>query len=337
LTADLATLGITSEDRGRVAHVPDPRYDEGRPLGGTESKVERSLTANLSSWLAVPVLHTQANSALVTAVHAIGNATFSLRRSWVRAISSRQALNHAEDAVLAAQVISDLTQRLRDVGSAPAIDVLRAQQFLEQAMARKTEAQAEAQLQREQLLHAMGIWGIQAQAVRLPSHLPELPASSLGAEGLEALAVSQRLDVQIARAMLSRHDSAAADGNSGPHAELDVAGMRARAELRTAWIAYQAKYALARHACNVEVPLAQRVLEEQTKRYNAMLVGVFELITDAIGRSRAVSNCLAAQSAFWLADVDLQQALAGIGSLPQASGAFAQQAPSQPSLHSEAH
>ncbi|MDB5764591.1 MAG: copper resistance protein [Herminiimonas sp.] len=335
LTEYFALLGIAPQQRLLLSHEPDPRYDAGRALGGAESKIERPLTANLSSWLAVPVLRANANTMLMTtAIAGIGDWTFSARRAWVRAIAARQTLHYAQDVMLAAEVSRNLTQRMRQLGSSSPIDTLRSQQFLDQSMARSTRAQAHAMLEREQLLQWMGLWGTEAERVQLPDRLPDLPVSALGPEGLEALALSQRLDAQIARAALVHDNNAAGEPASAhvlPQAALDQIGVRARSEVRSSWIAYQAQLDLARHACEVGVPLAQRITAEQIKRYNGMLASVFDLIADAAGSVRAVSECVAAQADFWLAEVDLQQALAGIGRLPFAAGSL------QPAPENSAH
>jgi outer membrane protein TolC len=97
---------------------------------------------------------------------------------------------------------------------------------------------------------------------------------------------------------------------------LDATALRARAEVRGAWTGYRSRLELARHACDVMLPLAQRIAEEQGRRYNGMLTGVFELIASTAAHIDAGARCTAAQSAFWLAEVDLQQALAGLGRLP---------------------
>jgi outer membrane protein TolC len=47
----------------------------------------------------------------------------------------------------------------------------------------------------------MGLWGVQAQ-YRLSEQLPPLPASALPADGIEATALRERLDVQAARRQL---------------------------------------------------------------------------------------------------------------------------------------
>jgi outer membrane protein TolC len=340
LTPQFAALNIDAASRLRMAHAPAPGTDAARTYGAAESKVERTLTIHLASWLVAPALRppqalaaarpgeAAAVDARMAAADVIGDWVFATRRAWVRAIAARQALRHANEAVRLSAASEDLARSMRQVGSAATLDLLRAQQLHAQATARKAQRDADARLLREALQYRTGIWGISIENMQLADRLPELPPSSVNAEGLEAIAVSQRVDMQAARAAFARHEagtsaSAGAGANAARpalhdahQAMLDATALRARAELRGAWIGYRSRLELARHACDVALPLAQRIAEEQGKRYNGMLTGVFELIAGTAEQIDAGARCTAAQRAFWLAEVDLQQALAGIGELP---------------------
>ena len=143
----------------------------------------------------------------------------------------------------------------------------------------------------------MGLWGEEADRVQLPERLPDLPRTAVDSDGLEARAVAQRFDVRAGRL----------EGLAGE------AGVNARADVRSAWLAYRGAYDLAEHAHQAIVPLAQRVSEEQLKLYNGMLIGVLDLIVDATERTNAVSAALDAERDFWLAEIELQRAMAGVG------------------------
>lgn len=85
----------------------------------------------------------------------------------------------------------------------------------------------------------------------------------------------------------------------------------ARSEVREAYAMQQGQYAIARHLRDEVVPLKQRISEENQLRYNGMLIGVFELLTDARSQIAAVNAAIEAQRDFWLADADLAMALVG--------------------------
>jgi outer membrane protein TolC len=87
--------------------------------------------------------------------------------------------------------------------------------------------------------------------------------------------------------------------------------VNARSEVRDAYAMQQSQYAIARHLRDEVVPLKQRISEENQYRYNGMLIGVFELLADARSQIASVNAAIEAQRDFWLADADMQMALAG--------------------------
>ncbi|MCE4557761.1 TolC family protein [Roseateles cellulosilyticus] len=96
------------------------------------------------------------------------------------------------------------------------------------------------------------------------------------------------------------------------HTAADVA-LQARFEVRQALGLYRSAYDIARRHRDDAVPLARQVADEQLRRYNAMLIGVFELLADARAQVAAVSAAQEALRDFWLAQADLAQALVGPG------------------------
>jgi outer membrane protein TolC len=85
----------------------------------------------------------------------------------------------------------------------------------------------------------------------------------------------------------------------------------ARSQVRTGYAAYRASHELAKHYRDEVVPLRKRIAEETALRYNAMLIGVFELLADAREQVASVNAAIEATRDFWLADTALQLALAG--------------------------
>ena len=100
---------------------------------------------------------------------------------------------------------------------------------------------------------------------------------------------------------------------------LAAIGVQARSEVREAWLGYRTAYDVARHYRDEVVPLRATISDEVLRRYNGMLISVFELLTDAREQMAAVNAAIQAQKAFWVADTRLQAALVGSGSAP-ASG-----------------
>jgi outer membrane protein TolC len=93
--------------------------------------------------------------------------------------------------------------------------------------------------------------------------------------------------------------------------ELAEASDAAQSEARSAYDAYRTTYDLARHFRDEIVPLRKRMADENLLRYNGMLISVFELLADAREQVMSVNAAIEAHRDFWLAEADLQTALAG--------------------------
>ena len=311
----LETLDMPGFDRLLLAHTVNPAFNGGRPPSTMETRIERPLSVNAMTWVSVPALaandSTDERAPRLQAADEIVARLFAARRAWVVAVAARQSLRYLEDVAEAAEAGRDIMGGMRRVGNASELELLRAQTLYADAIAGQTSALAAADVERERLVQTLGLWGAAAERVQLPERLPDLPPAAIGPEGLEDRAVAQRFDVRAGRL----------EGLAGE------AGVNARADLRTAWLTYRAAYDLAQHARDAVVPLAHRVSAEQLKRYNGMLIDVFDLITDAAVRINAVNSALAAQRSFWLAEVELQRAMSGVGipagaAQPGVQGAF---------------
>ena len=87
--------------------------------------------------------------------------------------------------------------------------------------------------------------------------------------------------------------------------------IRARSEVREAYMAYRTTYDVARHYRDEIVPLRKRISEENLLRYNGMLISVFELLADARQQVTSVNAYIEAHRDFWLAESSLNLALTG--------------------------
>lgn len=298
----LETLGLPGFDRLQVAYTVNPAFNNGQPPSTVETRIERPLSVNAMTWVSVPALAGDVTSdergPRLQAADEIVALLFAARRAWVRAVAARESRRYLEDVAAAAEAGRDIMEGMRQVGNATELEWLRAQTLYADAVANLTAAQLAAAVERERLVRTLGLWGADADRVRLPERLPDLPPAAISPDGLEDRAVSQRFDVRAGRI----------EGLAGE------AGVNARADVRTAWLAYRASYDLAQHARDALVPLAQRTSAEQLKLYNGMLIDVFDLVADATARINAVNTALDAQRDFWLAEVELQRAMSGVGS-----------------------
>jgi outer membrane protein TolC len=100
-----------------------------------------------------------------------------------------------------------------------------------------------------------------------------------------------------------------------------LAGMAidARSQAREAYKIYRSGYDIAAQYRNEVLPLRKIISDEMGLRYNAMMIDVFALLTEARQRIVSTTGGVAAQRDFWLAAVDLDAAISG-GGLSAARG-----------------
>ncbi|HVL57232.1 MAG TPA: TolC family protein, partial [Burkholderiaceae bacterium] len=85
----------------------------------------------------------------------------------------------------------------------------------------------------------------------------------------------------------------------------------AGSNVRESYSAYRTAHDIAKHHREEVVPLRQTISDENLLRYNAMLIGVFELLADSRDQVASVMAAIAAEQQFWLADAALQASIIG--------------------------
>lgn len=368
LQARLAALGVADAERVQAITLPNPHLTLGRLTNSHEREIERSLAFSLMDLITLP-WHTARQAdrmqiATLQAAQDVVTLAAQARRAWLRAVAAEQIAATHDRMVEAAEAGAELAQRMARVGNWSRLQWAREQVVLQDATRQRAQARLAAATAREELHRTLGLWGSQTP-VRLAQQLPPLPAAALPADGIEATALRERLDVQAARRELdtqaqrlgwsragavfgdiglayqrnttTERDTGHRDTQRGWELELPLplfdwggaartraqaqaeqaaaqlqdTAVRARSEVRAAWLTYRTALDLARQQQAEVVPLRQLIAEETTLRYNGMLASVWELLAEARTSTQAVANAIEAQRDFWLAETDLQLALTG--------------------------
>lgn len=368
LQAQLAALGVADAERVQAITLPNPHLALGRFANSHEREIERTLAFSLLDLITLPWRTARQAERMQIATLQAAQDVVALaadtRRAWLRAVAAEQVAATHERMVEASEAGAELARRMARVGNWSRLQQAREQAVLQQASAQLARARLGAATEREQLNRRLGLWGLQAQ-YRLANQLPPLPATALPADGIEATALRERLDVQAARRQLdtqatrqgwsragavfgdiglaySRNTSTERDGGhreitrgwelelplplfdwggaarTGAHAQVERSAaqlqdtaVRARSEVRAAWLTYRTALDLARQQQSEVVPLRQFIADETTLRYNGMIASVWELLAEARASTQAVAGAIEAQRDFWLAETDLQLALTG--------------------------
>ena len=100
---------------------------------------------------------------------------------------------------------------------------------------------------------------------------------------------------------------------------LEAASVDARSQARDARLRLQTAFEAVNHYQHALLPLHQTVVEETSKFYNGMLVGVYELLLAQQAQVLTAKQYVEANKAFWLAWVDLERAVGGGVGVPQAA------------------
>ena len=89
------------------------------------------------------------------------------------------------------------------------------------------------------------------------------------------------------------------------------AAINARSEVRESYLGYRVTYDIAKHYRDEVVPIRKRIADENLLRYNGMLIGVFDLLSDARSQISSVNAYIESLRDFWLAESDMQMAMIG--------------------------
>jgi hypothetical protein len=205
LQADYAELGIAAADLTSAWRPGNPGFGLARLTRGTETETDRSVGIDALGLLLLPIRagieeHRFARTKLGTANAALATAA-QTRRAWYEAVAAEQTAGYIAQVRETAALQTELMRRRRQAGSAGLLDLAREQLFLAESTARLARSRLQAAQAREKLARLMGLWGGDL-GFTLPPHLPELPTTPRAADRIEATAIAERLDVQMAKADL---------------------------------------------------------------------------------------------------------------------------------------
>lgn len=212
---------------------------------------------------------------------------------------------------------------------------------------------------RERLNTLMGLWGTQTKWTTA-AHLPDLPDPEIPAQGLESLAVSQRLDLAVARQEIvlaaqtlgltgatrfvpeltvGLHSEREPEGftSRGPSLQAAIPlfdqgqaklarsrsllrqrqerymalAIEIRSQARAAYTRMRTARSRAEYYRSTILPLHAEILKHSQMQYNAMQIGVFQLLVAKQAQIDAGGEYIEALREYWIARSDLERALGG--------------------------
>ncbi|MEW6691594.1 MAG: TolC family protein [Pseudomonadota bacterium] len=202
LRMTLFELGIADADRVQAGRLRNPGFSYGRLERGGEVEIERTFLFDIFGLLTLPartaIEERRVEEAKLRVASEVMRIALDTRKAWIDAVAAAQAEDYWQQVREAAEASRLLGQRMAEVGHWGVLDQAREQGFYADATTRLALARLQTAQTRERLIRLLGLWG-EHTAFALPTRLPELPATPMDGTGIEARAIGERLDVQLAK------------------------------------------------------------------------------------------------------------------------------------------
>jgi len=191
---------------GQAGRIPNPVFTFERARLGDELEIGRLLSIGLLDLITLPqrqaVARNQIEQGRIQLATSIVEHVNLVRQAWVRAVAAQQTLGYARQVFDAAEASAELARRMQQVGNFTKLQRARQQAFYADAGAQLSSATHARTATREELVRQLGLDAEQAEQLKLPQRLSDLPMQPRAASDVATVAWQQRLDVQLARLRL---------------------------------------------------------------------------------------------------------------------------------------
>jgi cobalt-zinc-cadmium efflux system outer membrane protein len=364
LQATYEELGIAQAELVEAGLLKNPTLSaEVRFPGRPKLPLEIDVTQEFLDLLFLPLRKRAAEAAFeatkLRVTHEVLDTAAEVKAAFYRAQGAEQLVEMRRTITQATEASYEAARRLHEAGNITDLAFAQERAMYEQSKIELAKAEAEALDVREELNALMGIWGTDTGWM-VPPRLPELPQAEVDPNGLESLAVSQRLDLAAARQEIQRlaqtlgvtqytalvpevnvtaHYEREPDGANtvGPGVELPLpifnqgqpAVAAAKARLRQSQRRYAAlavevraqvrrarnRLLAARDRANyysrIVIPVRHQIVQQTQLQYNAMLVGIFQLLESKKDEIEAGREYVEALTEYWVARAELERAVSG--------------------------
>lgn len=211
LQASYAQIGLSAAEIWQQATPENPVVSVGvLGIGAPELGVFRALEALVRVNLLdaptrkrrVAVAQVQYQRAQMQAVVDTLSLAVATRTAWIDAVAAFETVTLLSQASQAADASSELAFRLGQTGALNRTGQAREQVFDAELAAQTAEARLAASSAKENLTRLMGLYGTEVDYY-VPDTLPALPGGLRSTSGIEATALRNRVDLDVARLSLA--------------------------------------------------------------------------------------------------------------------------------------
>ena len=206
LQALLAQGWAESADAAQVGRIANPVFSLERMVAGDALELNRALSFGLLDILTLPSRQGIANRRIEAAHLRLSSDVVDqvtrVRQAWVRAVAAQQTLQYAKQVYESAAASAELARRMQAIGNFNRLTRAREQAFYADSGTRLATATHQVTAAREEFVRVLGLDAQQAQMLKLPDRLPELPKQALDPQGVATFATRNRLDIRLAQSTL---------------------------------------------------------------------------------------------------------------------------------------
>lgn len=207
LQAAYSDIGMSAAETWQQTMLENPKVSIGvlgiaNPELGAFRAIEGLIANNVLAMATqkkrVDVADTRFRQAQMKAVVETLRVAADTRKAWIDAVSSFEAVTYLNQAKVAADAASELAQKLGESGALSKGGQAREHAFYAELTGQTAEAVLASKLAKEELTRVMGLWGSEVDYF-VPDRLPSLPKSVSRKDRIEAEALKQRIDLQVAK------------------------------------------------------------------------------------------------------------------------------------------
>lgn len=242
LQAEFEEIGVSQAELSQASRLSNPEFDGTWRLPNSGPKVvnaEYALAQNFLDLLTLPARKKIAARNLEATKLRIADEVLALTEEAQSAFfgvqANQQLTNRLAVIVEVNEAAADVAMRQHEAGNITDLELQNQQAAYAQSRLDLARAQAQLRAEREKLNRTLGLWGNQT-AWKIENELPLPPERELSIEGIEALAVSQRLDLAAVRMEVANVQSALKLKRSVRWLPAVSIGVEAEHELDHTWL-----------------------------------------------------------------------------------------------------
>ncbi|MGO6926680.1 TolC family protein [Rhizobium ruizarguesonis] len=207
LQAAYSDLGDSAADAWQSTMLLNPTASVGFSGVGTPEleafrTIEGAITTNLLALMTkkrdIEIADTRFRQAQLKAAVRTLQVAADTRRAWVNAVAAWENVGQLQWAQAAADAASELAEKLGETGAMTKGAQAREHVFVAELAGETAKARLAARLAKEELTRLMGLWGSDVE-YQIQNSLPSLPKSVVKRDAIEAEALRNRIDLQVAK------------------------------------------------------------------------------------------------------------------------------------------